>query len=62
MWDETTFPFPNFNGATVEIWEWISNFISQFTGYVIIYPQLVCGVMCVYSFIEAYPHAINRKY
>ena len=25
--DETTSPFPNFNGCTVEVWEWISNFI-----------------------------------
>ena len=25
MWDEITNPFPNFNGATVEVWEWISN-------------------------------------
>ena len=23
--DEITYPFPKFNGATVEIWEWISN-------------------------------------
>ena len=27
VWDETTYPFPNFNGSTVEAWEWISNFI-----------------------------------
>ena len=20
--DENTYPFPNFNGATVEVWEW----------------------------------------
>ena len=26
VWDEITYPFPNFNGATVEVWEWISNF------------------------------------
>ena len=29
-WDEITCPFPNFNGATIEFWEWISNFISHF--------------------------------
>ena len=28
-WDEITYPFPNFNGATVEVWEWISNFIPH---------------------------------
>ena len=25
VWDEITYPFPNFNGATVEVWEWLSN-------------------------------------
>ena len=25
MLDEITYPFPNFNGATVEVWERISN-------------------------------------
>ena len=29
VWVEITCPFPNFNGATVEVWEWISNFISH---------------------------------
>ena len=28
-----TYQFPNFNGATVEAWEWISNVIPYFTGY-----------------------------
>ena len=40
MWDEITCPFPNFNGATVEVWEWTSNFIPHFTGNVICYPCL----------------------
>ena len=30
MWGEITYPFPNFNSATVEVWEWICNFISHF--------------------------------
>ena len=38
VWDEITYPFPNFNGATVEVWEWISYFIPHFTEYVITYP------------------------
>ena len=37
-WDKLTYPFPNFNGATVEVWEWISNFFSYLTGHVIAYP------------------------
>ena len=37
VWNEITNPSPNFNSATVEVWEWVSNFISHFTGYVITY-------------------------
>ena len=36
-WDEPTHPFPNSNGCTVEVWEWISNFISHFIMDVITY-------------------------
>ena len=25
VWDEITYPFPNINGATVEVWEWMNN-------------------------------------
>ena len=28
--DEIPFPFTNFNGCTVEVWEWIRNFILLF--------------------------------
>ena len=38
VWDEITYPFINFNGATVEVKEWISNFISHFTVHVPTYP------------------------
>ena len=37
-WDGITYPFLNFNRATVEIQKWISNFISFFTEHVITYP------------------------
>ena len=30
VWDEITCPFPNFNGSTIEVWEWMSNFIPHF--------------------------------
>ena len=30
MWDEITYPLPNYNGYTFEGWEWISNFILHF--------------------------------
>ena len=32
MWDETTYPFLNFNGCTLEVSEWINNLIPHFTG------------------------------
>ena len=38
MWDEIVYPFQNFNGAIVEVWELISNFISHFNGHGITYP------------------------
>ena len=39
VWDEITYLFLNFNGCTVEVWEWISsNFIYHFTGHVITHP------------------------
>ena len=43
-WDEITYPFPNFNGCTVEVWEWISNYIPHFMMDVIIYP--CCDYPC----------------
>ena len=32
MWNNITYRFPNFNGTTVEVWEWIINikFIPHF--------------------------------
>ena len=39
MWDEITYPSPNFHGCcTVEVWEWLSNFNQHFTGHVNTYP------------------------
>ena len=38
VWDEISYPFPNFNGSTVEAWEWISNFIPHYIMDVIAYP------------------------
>ena len=38
VWSEITYPLPNFNGATAEVCEWISNFISHIMIDAIIYP------------------------
>ena len=31
VWNEITYPFPNFNGCSNEVWEWISNFFPSFS-------------------------------
>ena len=38
MWVEITYLFPNFNGVTIEVWEWISNLIPYCIMDAIIYP------------------------
>ena len=38
MWNEIIYPFPNFSGAAVEVWECRSNSISHFTERVATYP------------------------
>ena len=38
VWDEINYPFLNFNGYTVEVKEWISDFIQHFIMDVIMYP------------------------
>ena len=38
VWDEIIYTFPTFNGATVEVCEWISDFIPHFIIEVISYP------------------------
>ena len=38
VWDEITYPFLNFNGATVEVSDWKCNFIMHFTRRVFTYP------------------------
>ena len=43
MWHEITYQFQNFYGATVEVYQWISNCLSHFTGHVISYP---CWNLC----------------
>ena len=38
MWDKITYPFLNFKSVTIEVLEWISNFIPLFMMDVITYP------------------------
>ena len=39
VWDEITYPFPNVNGYTVKVREWISNSILYFRMDLITYPR-----------------------
>ena len=39
VWDEIAYPVPNFNGWTIEVWEWISNSITHLIMDVITYPS-----------------------
>ena len=45
IWDAITYPFPNLNGAAVDVLEWISNFI----------PHLIVDVMLIHAGIKVYP-------
>ena len=38
VWDENIYALPNLYGCTVEVWEWMNNWIRHFTGFVITYP------------------------
>ena len=38
LWDENTYPFPNFNDCIVEVWEWISYFLQHFIMNASTYP------------------------
>ena len=38
VWDEITYPFPKFNSAKGEVWEWISNLILHIMMDMITYP------------------------
>ena len=38
VWNEIIYPFANFNGAAVKVWEWMSNFTPYFIMDVIAYP------------------------
>ena len=38
VWDDITYTFRTFNSFDVDDWEWVSNLIPHFTGFVITYP------------------------
>ena len=40
VWDEITYPFPNFNAYTVEVWTWMGNSILHFIIDITTYPGI----------------------
>ena len=54
--DENIYPFPNCNGAAVEIWEWISNFTPLSTMDVITYP---CRDKSLYMLVKGTQQITN---
>ena len=44
-----TYLFLNFSSANIEVWEWISNIILHFTGYVITYPCWIKAKPCYWK-------------
>ena len=46
VWSEITYPFPNFNGCSIEVWEWISVIAFRYLslGYVFANPTTICMV------------------
>ena len=63
-WDEITYPFPNVNDCTVEVLEWIGNFIPLFTKHVIAYP--CCATIEVWegigNFITRFTKHVNNHW
>ena len=51
VWDQITYQLKNFNGCTVEVWEWISDFIAHFAKHLIlICKSTSCTVNAVLCF------------
>ena len=58
VWDDITYPFLNFNSATVEVWELITHFIPNFIMDVITYREIFSAIFYAFlskSYIEYHP-------
>ena len=56
VWNEITLkPFPNFNGAAIEVWEWISNFIPRFIGIKVNPCWYMGPIICLHLSHISYP-------
>ena len=56
MWHEIIYPFPNFNSATVEVSEWIDNFIMDY----LFHPALYNGCNYLFMLGEKLIH-VNKR-
>ena len=61
VWDEITYPLPNFKGSTIEVWEWISNFIPHYImDDIILYGW--CDVMNNHGILTVSTYYDNKHY
>ena len=62
LWYPITYPFPNFNGATVEVWEWTSNLIPHSIMDVISYPcwNLILSILIKKGPFSQPGHYLNQ--
>ena len=62
-WNKISYPFQNFNGGAVEVWELMSNFTPQFTRHVITCPITnVLGYEALMSIKEASGRGMSWRY
>ena len=54
-WDEMDYPFPNFNGTTVEVWELISDFIALWWMQLFIHAPTI-GFFCRLLIVKLWYH------
>ena len=57
VWDEITYPFPNFNGCAVDFWKLISDFMPYFIMDAITYP---CWDWSLSLFVKEGPGAWSK--
>ena len=60
VWDEITYPFSNFNGCTIELWERINKFILYLMMDVITYSARIKVHPCQWKGLQAAGYSLNQ--
>ena len=61
MWDDISYPFPNVNGAAVEVWEWISNSTPHFKMDIITYARVKANLRYIRSPRATLVYTLSRN-